>query len=63
MSKWDGKYVFAYFAINPDKYDSTSSLSYPLSLLLKVFNSKEVGEVKEGADRYSAKKLSKHCKG
>ena len=31
--------------------------------LTKVFNSKEVGEVTEGADRYSAKKLSKHCKG
>ena len=30
---------------------------------LKVFNSKEVGEVQEGADCYSARKLSKHCKG
>ena len=30
---------------------------------LKVFNSKEVGEVKEGADCYSAKKLSKQCNG
>ena len=34
-----------------------------LGSAFKVFNSKEVGEVKEGADRYSAKKLSKHCKG
>ena len=27
----------------------------------KVFNSKEVGEVQEGADCYCDKKLSKHC--
>ena len=30
---------------------------------IKVFNSKEVGEVQEGADCYSARKLSKHSKG
>ena len=30
------------------------------NVLTKVFNSKEVGEVQEGADCYCDKKLSKH---
>ena len=36
-------------------------LVFKLQNIPKVFNSKEVGEVQEGADCYCDKKLSKHC--